>query len=124
MRQKKQLYLRALAKEWDKKLKESGFVDIENRSGYFKDHKTLYDLRQRKQFQTIETYEATQIYYQWAREATNHISEMKTIWEYHSEGLTLSEIGEKMGRGKQTIFNKLKKINELLNIFHTILVRD
>lgn len=124
MRQKKQLYLRSLAKEWDKKLKDSGFVDIENRSGYFKDHKTLYDLRQRKQFQTIETYEATQDYYQWAREATNHIAEMKTIWEYHSEGFTLSEIGEKMGKGKQTIFNKLKKINDLLNIFHTILVRE
>jgi hypothetical protein len=107
-----------LQKKWDKKLEKSGFQDIENRRGYFVDHKSFYDLTLRKNFSTTDTFENTRSYYSIARSiATNYkfpSEEMKMIWTMHSEGQTLSEIAEAMNTSKQNIFNRLKKIIKIL----------
>jgi len=85
---------------WYKKLKESGFEDIESRNG---DIRSCVPRKHRGYAQLLDQMAITE-YYEGCREFLNTYqfdSELeKVIWEYHTEGL-----------GAETITKILHKIN-------------
>lgn len=111
--------VKKIIKAWDSKLKDSGFVDIEDRRGYFIDRKTEYHLRLRVSFTSLVTYNNKMSYYSYARTIASHFKfeseEHRRIWELHSEGRSLSEIGVELKMSKQNVYNRFKKIIEILS---------
>ncbi len=88
----------SLKKEWYKKLKDAGFEDCENTAHSHNPLKKWHSFKWAKV--SKEKLELTEAYYQRARELleTYHFSESihKTIWEFHSEGLSKRKIAEKI----------------------------
>lgn len=118
MNQKPKTY-NQLRKEWYKKLKDSGFNDIERRDGEFKDSRGIpTQLRVTKVF-----WEAKETYYYLAQHFLTEYkfeSELeKTIWEYHLNGISyrnISKILEKVNirADRQKIFKIVKKLKEIM----------
>lgn len=101
---------------WYSKLRESGFEDLEDRSGWIEDYNS-YKLLSRKNFNLV-AYEITQEYYSWACEKL-HTAKFKcqrdqTIWEYHAQGLTGAEISVHIGLERTWINRVIKKIKNYL----------
>ena len=90
---------KALQTEWTKKLKDSGFVDIEDVERPDKPLKA-WDDRRFKQIPT-ERRIATERYYDTARELLNTYEFKnlihKKIWELHCEGLSRRKIAKLLG---------------------------
>lgn len=108
-----------LKKEWDEYLEKMGFEDIEKSKIFFADHKSIFDLVYRKDFQTQTTFDAKVSYYSWARTKLQQESFTSTtdkiIWESHTEGQSTRQIGSKIGFDQSWIVKKLKKIREGFN---------
>ncbi len=87
-----------LKKEWYKKLKDSGFNDIEKSTGQIGRTKPNVTNRNSDQISAIQEY------YAMARSFLidhNFVSEFeKIVWEYHSEGLSLRKISETLEKNK------------------------
>ena len=106
-----------LQKIWYKKLKDSGFKDIEHSSG-------ALDRSYTKSKRTQVEIEVIQHYYSMASALLNnhtfedHIE--KVIWEYYSEGMSAREIAEtltKSGIKKKkhvTVSKIIKKLETLM----------
>lgn len=89
-----------LQAEWDKKLKESGFEDIENGLGHLKLWSRSFGVHHPDSARV----EAAQEYYSMAGKFLHDYeftSEMqKTIWEYHANGLSIRDIVKVLGKAK------------------------
>lgn len=89
--------LKQLTREWDKRLKDSGFEDIEQRDGRLKRWESHFF----KQRPDVEFQEAKTSYYRMAgyflHEHKFEDDVIKLIWQLHSEGL-----------GQRTIIKELK----------------
>lgn len=88
--------LKALQKEWYKKLKDDGFTDIENDE----DHLKFYNSQFAAQFVERDSYvwEAKAEYYRMAEHFLHEYefeSELeKVIWEYHANALSYRDIAK------------------------------
>lgn len=108
---------RKLKSDWASRLESSGFKDIEN-GQFFKDHGSIHDLNQRKDFQTTANFEAKASYYQWARDKLNAgmfaSHRDRLIWDCHSEGLSRRKMENIVGLEGSWITRKLHKIEDYL----------
>lgn len=117
-----------LQKEWAKKLKKSGFKDIEQDEFYLKRwsadfgrNRNLEDkdtsVKPTKQEEQI-LFKSKQDYYYYATHFLNEYEfksmRDKTVWMYHSEGITYEKI--------VTLLKKVK-INISLGTVHNIVIR-
>lgn len=109
-----------LLAEWNKKLKDSGFEDVEQDNGNLKQWHSVYFLARYKpvQFMLKETY------YQMAGSFLNdHPFEDsilgridKYIWQRHSEGGTSRKIAEELkSLNIKTNYNKVNKVIKALS---------
>ncbi len=109
-----------LQAKWKKKLKESGFKDIENDHGDFTDHGSAHDLRQRKIGFRAGYMEAIRDYYMWAEDMANHgrfkSAVDRKIWKMHSDGSTSREIAAAVPYDNTWISRKIKKIRAYLRL--------
>lgn len=91
----KQQNYRQLKKVWYKKLAQSGFIDIETKSGLLKGGSTSSKFNNKT---SRATQTAKQQYYYMANELLNtHTfdSELdKAIWAYHAEGISVRDIAK------------------------------
>lgn len=109
--------LKKLKAQWDKKLKASGFVDIENYRGEFKDHKTLNDLFRLIGFRT-GFMEDIRDYYTWAMGEVL-LAEFETkrdrkIWTMHASGISSREIAKEVNIKQGMVCRQIKKIRAYL----------
>lgn len=108
--------LQKLKKLWDKKLKASGFIDIEEQ-GYSDPLLIDWDSHYYKCRYTKETFESKQYYYQQASlflESYEFESNReKKIWSMHSEGLPLREIAKKI---RTTLYQVHKTVRQTSKI--------
>lgn len=108
-----------LKKEWDQKLKDSGFKDIEDKNGFVGRGAPRITDRSPLQIEVIEYY-----YYMTSAFLNEHNFDSefeKTIWNYHCEGLSAREIektlknaGVKKGTHYVTIWKIIKKLETLM----------
>lgn len=109
-----------LLAEWAKKLKDSGFEDIEQEDGNLKQWHSVYFLERYKpvQFMLKETY------YQMATSFLNDYPFEdsilgridKHIWQRHSEGGTSRKIAEELkSLNIKTNYNKVNKVIKALS---------
>lgn len=100
---------------WDKKLKDSGFNDIETRDDRLKSWSTKLFF-----YHQADAWEAKRSYYQMAE---NFLTEYKfdterekTIWAYHAEGISCRDIAKIFkdakikGLSKSMVFAVIKKL--------------
>jgi hypothetical protein len=103
--------------QWNKKLKQKGFHDIEDEKQRFVDHGTLEDLKQRKNFKP-GIFELNLEYYLWANSQlhTNKFKDEKhkVIWENHANGLSCAEISELINLDRTWISRLIKQIRKYL----------
>lgn len=127
MSKEKERELIKLKKEWYKKLKDRGFVDIE----YFDNKMEPKDLllgsskfRQEQTTQTVEQeeeanllYEGTYEYYARARALLHNITFIKEkdkiVWEMFSEGESLRKIGKQVGFSHPKVMSIIEKYKKL-----------
>ncbi len=107
--------------QWYKKLKESSFKDIEDHKGRFIDHKSIADLNQRVYFINESVRNLTLDYFLWASTMVCvgifKCMRDKIAWEYHSEGLTGTQIAKLMGyKNRKWINRVLKKVRYYLKL--------
>lgn len=102
--------LKKLQNQWYKKLKTQGFEDIEYDSQHLKSYALSWSSVE------PEVFKANQRYYELAGQLLeSHPFESikdKTIWRYHTQGLTEREIGRRVGLSQPSveyILNKLRK---------------
>jgi hypothetical protein len=106
-----------LQAEWDEKLKESGFQDIESRDDRLKKWSTkLFSYYQ------SDAWEAKRTYYQMAENFLGdykfETEREKTIWAYHSEGISCRNISKIFkdagikGLSKSMVFSVIKKLQK------------
>lgn len=92
--------LKELQLEWDKKLKDSGFNDIEDSKGRLKTWSTYFQ----QPNVTVEGVLANQEYYNLAGKFLHdfHFDKEihKVIWEYHANGMSIRDIVRTLGRAK------------------------
>jgi 23S rRNA A2030 N6-methylase RlmJ len=111
-----------LRDKWYKRLKDSGFVDIENKNGeLLTSHADYFRYRQKMLGST--TFEVKEEYYRLARQfLSDHKFADKRemlIWEYHSEGKSIREIVRRLkARGhtayKDLVSNTVKELSQLM----------
>ena len=91
----------------------SGFQDIENGDEFIDT-----DLNSLKYYQTVDTFNAKQSYYHWAREKLNNArfetTKDKLIWECHSEGMVMRRIASTTGFETSWICRKIKRLENYL----------
>lgn len=108
-----------LKTKWYKKAhKKDVYEDIEDANGDLTDHQSILDLYQRKDFQTVEVYQAKIEYYSWAEQmlekADFKSQKDKKIWKYHIKGFSRREISPKVGLEGSWISRKVKIIQKYL----------
>lgn len=105
-----------LQAKWDKILRDSGFVDIEDRSSsreMLKSwHSTLFIHRfDKDRFEARQTYFHLATQFLYAYEFESELDE--EIWRLHSDGLSLREIAKQTGKvskdGAQKIIHRLQR---------------
>lgn len=121
--------LSKLKSEWDKKLADSGFKDIEDNTGRLKNSVSSRYLETKNNGKQIEAivldYSIKEQYYRMASAFlydyfwTSHLD--KLLWWYHSEGLSIADINDIMddlgikGMGTpSTVQRKLERIKTLM----------
>lgn len=106
-----------LQREWDIRLKESGFQDIESKKGTLTRGAPRITDKSPLQIQVIDSYYSMASYF---FNEHNFDSELeKTIWNYHAEGLNSREIsivlrsaGIKEGSHYVTIWKIIKRLEK------------
>lgn len=101
---------------WYKKLKESGFHDIENNDESLDKNGLLTSARFNDRM-SPDTYKNKEMYYQLAGQFLHEnifpTKLHKTIWELHAEGLSGRDISEKIGVLKKTeIYKTINTLKE------------
>lgn len=100
-----------LAEKWRKKLEASGFEDIEDEQGRLKEY---HSVRFRSKGLPQITVWARQRYFELARQllhtfpfsnATN-----RRLWQYHSEGMSTSEIAERLSMSPEAAAQAIEHI--------------
>lgn len=98
-----------LLREWEEKLRDSGFVDIETHQS-----KVYMDLVQRVSFSRQRTKEAVEHYYSWARQVshTTYIQNHRfnRIWFLHAQGLSPAKIGQLTGFERSSVYKTIQRI--------------
>lgn len=121
--------LKALQKIWYKKLKDSGFVDIEDTNSPKEFLKTWHSSYFISRY-TPEAFERKQMYYRlcshflWAYPFESNLE--REIWRMHSDGIPLREIATQL-RSKKIKLNKdnvNKIIVKLVQIMRTFQSED
>lgn len=106
-----------LRAEWDLKLEQSGFKDIEDGDEEFTDHKSLCDLNQRIHFKA-GIKELTESYWDWACAALYHSAfkspRDKRIWELHTQGFSCTKISIEVGLERSWCTRKILRITKYL----------
>ncbi len=125
MRKLKKLNYETEKVKWYKKLKDSGFEDIENGKGGLKRYDSY-----RRQEASEATWQAKATYYQMAEnflEAYKFETVMeKAIWEYHSNGMSVRDIASVLKKISNKKFNKdsvLKIIKRLTSSMYAMYVQ-
>jgi DNA-binding NarL/FixJ family response regulator len=93
--------LKQLAKLWNKKLKDSGFKDIEDEHGNLK----VYDSELQSRISKSE-YLSTMHYYERARELVHSKyleGRDRYIWQRHAEGESNEEIARSVGLNPKSV---------------------
>lgn len=105
-----------LNRQWKKKLKESGFNDLEKSVHEYARLPLTIDINSA----TFKSREASEVYFDIAsdhlRNGSFKSQVEREVWEHHSQGDTLSEIGHKMKLGKSTIAYYVWKVQRLLRL--------
>lgn len=106
-----------LRAEWNKKLADAGFKDIEDARGDFVDHQSVSDFSQRIHFKS-GIKELTESYVSWAcdmaYEGRFKSDRDKQIWLLHAEGLTGSEISVEVKLERTWVNRKIQRITRYL----------
>lgn len=104
----------ALKREWYKTLQSAGFDDIERRL-----NSVGGDLSSRKDFQSIDAYEAKVSYFSWASQMLEQGSfrslKDQMIWEFHAEGMSRREISERIDLDHTWCSRKIVQIRSYLS---------
>ena len=115
---------RRLKDEFYRKLKASGFRDIENEQGYLTDHQTQFDFEQRLLFRP-GLFEENRDYFIWAEHMMtfgsfqNH--QDQTIWKLHALGVSSHEIAGEVNCSQTWASRKIRGIRKYLIIQEAIL---
>ncbi len=115
--------LKSLQKTWYKKLKDSGFKDIEYKAGIVEYTNGLERGAPNLANMHPTQYQIIEHYYSMARsflidhEFSNEVE--KTIWEYYSEGLSVRDISttlnkSKIHKPKSTVFDIVKRLEKIM----------
>jgi|GEM_PF-5044513 len=95
-----------LKREWDKKLKESGFKDIES--------DTSKTPRLKKNTSDFENKRAFEVFYEFSLKKSNFKKPVhRAYFKLYCEGLTYKAIAESLKRDKTTIFEVVKRYKKL-----------
>ena len=109
---------KTLKKEWYKKLKDSGFTDIEYEGGHIK---APVFRSSRAKTLTLAKIEAIQAYYLMATHFLNdHNFATETdriVWLYHSEGLSIRKIYDTLKKANQKVGNN--RIRDIIKRLRT-----
>lgn len=113
-----------LQEHWYKKLKESGFEDIESSDGRLKEYSSTLKGNPNKVFTQNGGWEAKEEYY---RMASHFLLEHKfktnleqVIWEYHTNGIGVRDIAtilDKTGiikTNRTTVSQLIKKLRQIM----------
>jgi hypothetical protein len=108
---------RSLKSRWDRELRDSGFIDIEQGSRLINPHTTTLP-SQLIDFQSLDAFRARVSYYQWARSVLNtgrfDSKRDRLIWEEYSEGMSSTKISKKVGLERSYVTRKVHKIQHSL----------
>jgi len=110
-----------LQDDWSKKLKESGFKDIEYNDNLLVGGSASNKLNHNF---SLERYQNRETYYRLAGQFLHFYkfedAEEKEIWRLHSEGVSYREIPKKLNisYSKDTIHKKIKKLAKLMLAEH------
>src|SRR5271166_6561839 len=103
-----------LKAKWNKKLKDSGFEDIENIDGTLKPE---VDYRSMDSTRGDILHDGRQEYYSVAQEYLNRgkfaTLQDYTIWKLHSEGMSYRDIGNELKLTFYKVRSAIKKIQKL-----------
>lgn len=116
---------RRLRGQFYRKLKASGFRDIENEQGYLTDHQTQYDFEQRIQFRP-GLFEENRDYFIWAEHMVNlalfESAQDRKIWILHAQGVSSHEIAGKVKCSQTWASRKIRTIRKYLIVQDAILI--
>ena len=108
---------KTLRQLWEQKLKDSGFIDIEQ---------TFGTVRQLKQYEahyfyeryTPEEFSAKQKYFEQLRAATHRLKfssdRHKYVWKLYAHGIPIRQIAAKSGYNRRSVDRLLKKYKKEL----------
>lgn len=103
--------------KWYRKLKDSGFNDIEDTESP-KEVLKLWDSVQFRRERTIKTFREKHRYYQMTTYfATSHTFSSKfeeRVWCMHSEGFPCREIAKKLKSNKDTVHKVIKTLIKIM----------
>lgn len=98
---------------WDRKLKRSGFKDLEDAKGNLKEF-----VSSRYKHKEFITYFAQERYYQLADQLLNDYdfssSEDKMMWRLHCEGKTINTIATKISKSESYVFSFIEDMAKLV----------
>jgi hypothetical protein len=107
-----------LKSEWADYLKRAGFEDIEAGDSLIEPLGSS-NFTKLTGNQSQEVFSAQLNYYQWARSKLNdghfHSDRDKLIWEYHTEGMSLRKMEERVEFNYSWISRKIKKMKTYLS---------
>lgn len=115
---------KALKKEWDKKLKQKGFVDIEPKEGYL----TKWSISLQEKY-PLNKFIAQMEYYNFANQFIyDHTFDNdydKQVWELHASGMTVRKIMQTLKKQKKScymlkVFGSIKKTKEAMMRFYKV----
>ena len=109
---------KALEALWDKKLASSGFKDIEQRDGNLK---IWHSFIMPRRLGTVRCQIQAEYYSQAATFLLQHVFANATehkIWQLHSEGVPIREIGRQVKRSKadpkSTVYNVINRLRKIM----------
>lgn len=106
--------LKKLTAEWDRKLKEAGFEDIESRNEVLKDYHSLRFIKQGRSALDLLSLQSKESYYRSAEQFLHrHKFESpidKIVWKLHSEGVSFRNIAKQVKDLKTVSYGTVKKI--------------
>lgn len=113
-----QTKLKQLRDKWDKKLKDSGFKDIEN--SHPDRQLKHYDSIEFQRYYTPDAFEAKRRYFELAghllHEHKFRSQKHKDIWELHCQGKQFPEIARKFRTTTMRIYRIIKQYDKFIKV--------
>jgi hypothetical protein len=108
---------RQLNIEWQRKLKDSGFKDLENKDRDRPLINPIYKLKKIKDYEAVREHFLNATHYLIEGKFENQLE--RNIWRLYSEGLSIRQIVPQVKKAKTTVYYYIDKVRRRMKKFYS-----